>query len=135
MNTPTPELQTYYDQTDKERIFYSRTKMVFDNGDIAITVPAGFLSDGLSIPRIFRSIFSKAPSYIYAGILHDYTYRQLPNNMTRKESDKLFKCWLKAYKCGAASRRAIYWAVRIGARKNWRARKPAFADTSCDEKG
>ena len=127
MSLPKPELHTYCDEEEGERLYYSCEQMAFDmNGD-ACLVPPLFLSDGLSIPRLFRSIFSKSPSYIYAGIAHDYTYRILPHSMTRKQADKLFLKIMKGYKVGFWTRRAIYRAVRIGAKKNWKARFPQFA--------
>ena len=127
MSLPKPELHTYFDEEEGERLYYSCEQMAFDmNGD-ACLVPPLFLSDGLSIPRLFRSIFSKSPSYIYAGIAHDYTYRILPHSMTRKQADKLFLKIMKGYKVGFWTRRAIYRAVRIGAKKNWKARFPQFA--------
>ena len=52
--------------------------MAFDNGDSLVVVPSNFISDGLSIPRIFQSVFSKSPSYIFAGILHDWLYKIRP---------------------------------------------------------
>ena len=130
MSLPNPELHTYFDEEQGERIYYSCEQMAFDiDGDVLVVVPPLFLSDGLSIPRLFRSIFSKSPSYIYAGIAHDYTYRILPHKMTRKQADKLFLKLMRGYGVGW-SRRLIYRAVRLGAKKNWRARFPQFATTN-----
>jgi len=128
MNLPKPTLHTYFDEEAGERLYYSETPMTFDgSGDQWVCVPRLFLSDGLSIPRLFRSIFSKSPSYIYAGIAHDFLYRILPNQTTRKEADKLFLSIMKQYGVGFFTRKTIYRAVRLGARKNWRARYPQFA--------
>jgi len=128
MSLPRPTLHTYFDEDAGERIFYSCEQLAFDiDGEVLVVVPPLFLSDGLSIPRLFRSIFSKSPSYIYAGIAHDYTYRILPVKMTRKQADKLFLQLMKGYGVGFWTRRAIYRAVRIGAKKNWRVIYPQFA--------
>ena len=132
-NLPKPELHTYFDEGAGERVYYSCSQMAFDvDGDVLVVVPPLFISDGLSIPRMFRSIFSKSPSYIYAGIAHDYAYRILPHKMTRKQADKLFLKLMKGYGVGW-SRRLIYRAVRMGAKKNWRVKHPQFAtDTHHD---
>ena len=131
MNLPNPELHTYFDEEQGERLYYSCEQMAFDiDGDVLVVVPPLFLSDGLSIPRLFRSIFSKSPSYIYAGIAHDYTYRILPHKMTRKQADKLFLKLMKGYGVGWWTRRSIYRAVRLGAKKSWRVRHPQFATTN-----
>jgi len=133
MNLPEPELNTYYDGDKRERVFYACEPMAFDDGEHLIIVPKLFISDGLSIPKFFQNVFSKSPHYIYAGILHDYTYRILPNPLTRKQADKLFLRWMKAYGVGFFARRAIYRAVRIGARKNWRVTYPQFSPNNPHE--
>ena len=134
MSLPEPELHTYFDEEAGERIYYSCEQLAFDmDGDVLVVVPPLFLSDGLSIPRLFRSVFSKSPSYIYAGIAHDYTYRILPHKMTRKQADKLFLQLMKGYKVGFWTRRAIYRAVRIGARKSWRVKFPRFSSNNHHE--
>ena len=134
MSLPSPELHTYYDGEKRERVFYSCEQLAFDmDGDVLVVVPPLFLSDGLSIPRLFRSIFSKSPSYIYAGIAHDYCYRILPHSMTRKQADKLFLQLMKGYGVGWWTRRSIYRAVRIGAKKNWRVIHPQFASNNHHE--
>ena len=128
MNLPEPELNTYFDEEAGERIYYSCEQLAFDmDVDVLVVVPPLFLSDGLSIPRLFRSVFSKSPSYIYAGIAHDYTYRILPHKMTRKQADLLFLKLMRGYGVGFWTRRAIYRAVRLGARKSWRVKFPKFA--------
>ena len=101
MSLPRPTLHTYFDEDAGERIFYSCEQLAFDiDGDELVVVPPLFLSDGLSIPRLFRSIFSKSPSYIYAGIAHDWCYRILPHSMTRKQADKLFLKLMRGYGVG-----------------------------------
>jgi len=134
MSLPKPELHTYFDEEEQERIFYSCEQLAFDiDGDVLVVVPPLFLSDGLSIPRLFRSVFSKSPSYIYAGIAHDYTYRILPHKMTRKQADLLFLKLMRGYGVGFWTRRAIYRAVRIGARKSWRVKFPRFSSNNHHE--
>lgn len=96
------------------------------DGD-AITVPSGFLSDGLSIPKIFQNIFSKSPHYIYAGILHDYGYRtDFPHSLSRKAIDKLFLHYMKKYGVGWFTRHMIYRAVRLGGWMSYRKRKAEY---------
>ena len=133
MSLPKPELHTYFDEEAGERIYYSCEALVFDMDGVACLVPKLFLSDGLSIPRLFRSIFSKSPSYIYAGIAHDYCYRILPHKMTRKQADKLFLKIMEGYGVGLFTRRAIYRAVRIGARKSWRVKFPKYSSNNHHE--
>ena len=115
MIIPRPPLHTDYLGGD-ERLFWACEDMVFGE----VTVPANFLSDGLSIPRIFQNVFSKSPHFIYAGMLHDWTYKKDYTGSTRKQADKLFRRWMKIYGVGFLTRHTIYHAVRIGGRKSWK---------------
>jgi len=133
MNLPEPELHTYFDEEEQERIYYSCEQLAFDIDGVACLVPPLFLSDGLSIPRLFRSLFSKNPSWIGAGIAHDWCYRILPHKMTRKQADVLFLKLMRGYNVNWWTRRAIFTAVRIGARKSWRVKFPQFASNNHHE--
>lgn len=78
------------------------------------TVPAGFVSDGASIPRIGWTLIGHPFDYNYLmeAIGHDFLY-QTQTLMTRKESDQWFyrklhvKPWLRVRS------RIIYRALRL----------------------
>lgn len=127
MTPPNPSLHTYYDNELGERLFWSAEPIAYDNGDKLIVVPPKFLSDGFSIPKLFRGFFGTSPAYIGAAILHDWLYKKTPSKITRKSADKIFLHWMKAYGVGSIRRRLIYWAVRTGAQKSWRVKQPQFA--------
>jgi len=57
-----------------------------------LTVPAGFESDGASVPRFFwRSVFPPGDSKaLYAAFVHDYIYRTHPEGWTKHMADKAF---------------------------------------------
>ena len=86
-----------------------------------ITVPAGFESDGASVPRFFwRVVFPPGDSQaLRAAILHDYIYREQPEGWTRVDADNLFYDVLVAD--GVPKRRALlaYWGVRIFGSRCW----------------
>lgn len=59
----------------------------------AVTIPAGFLTDGASIPQVFWNILAPFGEYFPAALLHDYLYSQASTghfNTTRKQADALF---------------------------------------------
>ena len=58
-----------------------------------ITVPAGFRSDGASVPRFFwRLVFPPGDVHALAGaFLHDFVYRTHPTGWTRQEADRVFR--------------------------------------------
>lgn len=125
-NIPETELHTYFDEEADERIFYACTDLLFDDGDLCIKVPANFLSDGLSVPKMFQGFISASPRYILAGVLHDWLYKITKLKMMRKEADKIFLKWLKIYGVGLVKRQAIYWGVRIGGRGSWQKLPPSY---------
>lgn len=113
MNIPSGILHTRF--VGDQRVFWSSRKLVYDDGKTTIIIPEGFCSDGLSIPKIFQSVFSKSPSYIFAGILHDWSYKKnVDLGLTRRQCDKLFAEWMKLYGVSPIKRKTIYLAVRLG---------------------
>ena len=57
-----------------------------------ITVPAGFASDGASVPRFFwRLVFPPGDQKaLKAAFVHDFLYRTHPEGWTREAADLLF---------------------------------------------
>jgi hypothetical protein len=83
-----------------------------------IVVPAGFETDGYSIPRIFWGLLQPYGQPIEAAVVHDYLYSRasgvLHPHLTRAEIDSIFLECMELTKVPAMKRRLIYWAVRIG---------------------
>ena len=86
-----------------------------------LSVPAGFRSDGASVPRFFwRVVFPPGDALaLRAAILHDYVYRTHPEGWSRADADRLFLAVMILD--GVPVRRALMaWAgVRIGGGKAW----------------
>ena len=58
-----------------------------------LTVPAGFSSDGASVPRFFwRIVFPPGDQKaLRAAFLHDWLYRTHPEGWSREAADNLFR--------------------------------------------
>jgi hypothetical protein len=69
-----PVLRPIPDWTKSKWIINSNWHFKLDSG-ITIIIPAGFLTDLVSIPRIFWSIISPFGSLLFAGIIHDFGYK------------------------------------------------------------
>lgn len=56
-------------------------------------VPAGFESDGASVPRFFwRVVFPPTDTRaLRAAVIHDWLYRHQPKGWTRAQADALFR--------------------------------------------
>ena len=78
---------------------------------ITIEVPAGFLTDFASIPRIFWSILGHPMGrYAAAAVLHDFTYHT--GIFPRKQCDKIFRQSMQVLKVPFWKCQIIYSAVR-----------------------
>ncbi|MBR2510436.1 MAG: DUF1353 domain-containing protein [Lentisphaeria bacterium] len=86
-----------------------------------LVIPAGFKSDGASVPRFFwRIVFPPGDSRaLRAAIAHDFIYRTHPEGWTRKMADDMFYdllredgvCWFNA--------QGAYCGVRLFGGSSW----------------
>lgn len=88
-------------------------------GSREITVPAGFITDLASTPRIAWNLFPPDGSYLKAAICHDFAYAK--KIMSRKEADEMFLEAMKAAGVSWVSRWIVYSAVRAGGWRSWNA--------------
>lgn len=89
----------------------------------SLDVPAGFLSDLGSVPRMGRAVVSVAAAPL-AFVAHDWCYarQDMQPDLTRREADRLM---LELMHYQSAPKRkcerwVAYWAVRIGGWVGWR---------------
>lgn len=84
----------------------------FKDGKITITVHAGFIYDGASIPRSLWSVIGCPMDYAYESCIHDALYASKLFN--RKECDKYFYKALKARGVSLSIAKQMYLGVRFG---------------------
>lgn len=91
------------------------------NGKV-LTIPAGFKSDGASVPRFFwRIVFPPGDAKaLRAAFAHDYIYRTHPPGWTRKEADRLFLDLLIADGVPWISAQTAFGGVRLFGGSSWR---------------
>lgn len=87
-----------------------------------LTIPAGFICDGASIPLIgFLRTFLPKSRANNAGVVHDYLYRRC-GYYTRSEADMIFRLllekeqfdsWWSGFKWHKIGVPLGYWAVRV----------------------
>lgn len=82
-----------------------------------ITVPAGFVTDFASIPRLLWWRYPRSGPWNRAAVVHDYLY--VENGMERVEADSIFKEALEVCGVGWRTRQEFWAAVRIGGWKPW----------------
>jgi len=75
-----------------------------------VVVPAGFVTDGASVPRVFWSIFPpNRTDYLPCAIVHDF----LCETKDLKKADKHFKECLECLNVSKFAKYTMYYAVRI----------------------
>ncbi|EFF0758050.1 DUF1353 domain-containing protein [Escherichia coli] len=81
-----------------------------DNSDV-IEVPAGFITDLATVPRVFWVILPPDGRYAKAAIIHDYMYDNALR--TRREADQIFLDGMKVLGVPCWKRMIMYGAVRL----------------------
>ncbi|MFG3962074.1 DUF1353 domain-containing protein [Escherichia coli] len=81
-----------------------------DNSDV-IEVPAGFITDLATVPRVFWMILPPDGRYAKAAIIHDYMYDNALR--TRREADRIFLDGMKVLGVPCWKRMIMYGAVRL----------------------
>lgn len=111
-----------HSEDEQGNIFTVRKKFSVRWEDKSISIPAGFESDGASVPRIFWGLVfpSEDLTALRAAIVHDYIYRNAPAGWTRKEADMAFRDIM--IRDGVDKTRAyvVYCSVRMFGEKYWR---------------
>jgi hypothetical protein len=87
----------------------------------AVSVPAGFVTDFASIPRIFWSLLPTDGTYAYAAVIHDYLYWR--QGRSREESDLILKFAMQDFHVSATTVNSIYTAVKLGGSRAWRSNR------------
>lgn len=87
-----------------------------DESDV-IEVPAGFVTDLATVPRIFWILLPPDGKYAKAAIIHDYLYDNALR--TKKEADRIFLDGMDVLGVPKWKRTVMYWAVRLFGRGNY----------------
>lgn len=109
---------TFYDEDGNMELVTMHDTNLASWGIDAI-MPAGFKSDGMSVPRFFWRFISPKIEGRTAGpsIIHDWLYAS--HRLTRKEADN----WLRQalVNNGMTARKAamVYYAVRVFGFSHW----------------
>lgn len=100
-----------------------------------VTIPAGFMTDGPSVPSRLRSIISALGKHFFPAVLHDYWYRviwarEIPSDctyhkigirtVTKKVADNIFLQEMKDLKVPWWRRRLMWRMVGAFGKSSWR---------------
>lgn len=74
-------------------------------------IPAGFETDGASVPRLFWWFASPSGDLFEAAIIHDYMYKK--GIRTKQEADHTFKRAAKHYQANSLRVNIAYCFVKV----------------------
>ncbi|HPS02131.1 MAG TPA: DUF1353 domain-containing protein [Candidatus Sumerlaeota bacterium] len=84
-----------------------------------ITVPAGFLTNFASVPKLFWNVISPWGEHSRAAVVHDWLYQ---SGITEKDvADLIFKALMIRYGVPAWQAEVMYQAVKWFGGRAWRA--------------
>lgn len=107
---------------DDKAIWELHEPFEWTNGIIKVTVPVGFQCDFASIPQFALSILGDIGQE--AGTIHDYLYRSdCEPRVSRQMADEIFFKICGEMGIAYWKRKAMYYAVRVGAGAHWQKRK------------
>lgn len=85
-------VEVHHEPDGQGNVFTLREDLEISWDGKTITVPAGFRSDGASVPRFFwRVVFPPSDNRaMRAAFAHDYVYRIHPDGWTKALADAMF---------------------------------------------
>ena len=91
-----------------------------ENSGETIRVPAGFITDFVSVPRLFWVFFPRWGKYGNAAVVHDYLYWVQPAEYPRKRADEIFLEGMRdALGVDTKKAKLLYYSVRAGGWAAW----------------
>ncbi len=88
------------------------------------TIPAGFESNGFTIPTLLKPFFSNFDVGVENAIAHDFLYSELRTfDMQRRDADMAFYSGLRNSNLEVWKAKAFYIAVIIFGGSKWRKKK------------
>lgn len=95
-----------------------------EGSEEVIVVPAGYVTDFASIPRIFWNILPPTGQYGKAAVIHDYLYSVgSGNRYSRVQADEIFREAMQILGVGTIRRTLMFRAVRLFGWKAFKVRK------------
>lgn len=84
-----------------------------------IVVPAGFITDGASVPRYFWRVIPPFGRHFNAAVVHDWLYRNQPHLLTKDEADMVLLEIMEHDGVPGGRQRAMFLAVREFGQKSY----------------
>jgi hypothetical protein len=87
------------------------------SNEVEIIVPVNYISNGSSIPKLLRGIYSQQGVYVMPSIIHDYLY---DNKLYSREfADKQFLLDMGKTNTSQFTKWLFYYIIRIFGKSNY----------------
>ena len=117
-NLPTVEVREH--EEDERGNVFTLLRPISTSG---IIVPAGFESDGASVPRLLWGVVFPRDDRraLFGALVHDFVYRTHPIGWTRKDADETFLHLMEQGGVSYIRRARAYLGVRLFGNSAWQA--------------
>lgn len=95
------------------------TMFQYDASGFTVTVPAGFLTDFASVPKILWNLLPPTGQYGKAAVVHDYLYRT-PGLVSKEIADATFLEAMGVLGVPWITRHLLYRAVSLFGRSSYK---------------
>lgn len=108
-------------ETERGDLFRLLEPLEFEWRGKSFTVPAGFESDGCSVPRfLWSSVSPRIDNRTLRGAIgHDWLYRTHPEGWTKAEADGMFYDIIREDGLSWWKSQKAYWGVRLFGGDSW----------------
>ena len=109
------------EQTERGDLFRLLEPLKIEWRGKSLTVPAGFESDGCSVPRfLWSSVSPRIDNRTLRGAIgHDWIYRTHPEGWTKAEADGMFYDIIREDGLSWWKSQKAYWGVRLFGGDSW----------------
>ena len=97
----------------KERVFILDDVLLYESDLLAciVEIPAGFSSDGASVPKALWWMYHPFGRYLRAAVVHDWFC--VTQSINYKEAALVFREAMKVCGVNKWRRNKMYWAVKL----------------------
>jgi len=125
------EVISTFEREDGERVFFANEDYIFYVRGYKLLLPKYRLSDGFSIPKVFRGVFSKSMYGLFAAMLHDLLYAEdCPYEIPRWEADLILRDLMKYYGHSFLTNSSVHSGLKVGGWSSWKKHPSTYYTTN-----
>ena len=108
---------TVFTKSTRGRFAINENLLITLVNGVPLLIPKGTISNGASVPKLLRGIYSNIGTYTLPAVVHDYLYEN--NLYNRKFADRQFLIDMGKTNTNYFTKWLFYYIVRIFGSLNW----------------